>query len=101
MQTASTDLGISLYTILQNEQRPIPIAHLIDYYLPLAKLEYYLLCTKMKMFLVYYLMAPSHQKYFSSDGHRMAIGQNGFLYNTIQHSHTSDAERMEIRFRDN
>ena len=29
----------------------------------------------------------------------MAIGQNGFLYNTIQHSHTSDAERMEIRFR--
>ena len=31
--------------------------------------------------------------------HRMAIGQNGFLYNTIQHSHTSDAERMEIGFR--
>ena len=47
-----------------------------------------------------FLMAPSHQKYFSSDGHRMAIRQNGFLYNTIQHSHTSDAERMEIRFRD-
>ena len=46
-----------------------------------------------------YVMAPSHQKYFSSDGHRMAIRQNGFLYNTIQHSHTSDAERMEIRFR--
>ena len=45
------------------------------------------------------LMAPSHQKYFTSDGHRMAIGQNGFLYNTIQHSHTSDAERMEIGFR--
>ena len=45
-------------------------------------------------------MAPSHQKYFTSDGHRMAIGQNGFLYNTIQHSHTSDAERMEIGFRE-
>ena len=44
-------------------------------------------------------MAPSHQKYFTLDGHRMAIGQNGFLYNTIQHSHTSDAERMEIGFR--
>ena len=29
----------------------------------------------------------------------MAIGQNGFLDNTIQHSHTSDAERMEIGFR--
>ena len=55
-------------------------------------------------------MAPSHQKYFTSDGHqmdigwpsdghRMAIRQNGFLYTTIQHSHTSDAERMEIEFR--
>ena len=41
-------------------------------------------------------MARSHQKYFTSDGHRMAIRQNGFLYNTLQHSHTSDAERMEI-----
>ena len=29
----------------------------------------------------------------------MGIGRNGFLYNTIQHSHTSDAERMEIGFR--
>ena len=45
------------------------------------------------------IMAPSHQKYFTSDGHRMAIGQNGFLYYTIQHSHTSDVERMEIGFR--
>ena len=45
------------------------------------------------------LMARSHQKYFTLDGHWMAIGQNGFLYNTIQHSHTSDAERMEIGFR--
>ena len=44
-------------------------------------------------------MAHSHQKYFTSDGHRMAIIQNGFLYNTIQHPHTLDAERMEIRFR--
>ena len=44
-------------------------------------------------------MAPSHQKYFTSDGHQMAIGQNGFLCSTIQHSHTSDAERMEIGFR--
>ena len=44
-------------------------------------------------------MARSHQNYFTSDGHRVAIGQNGFLYNTVQHSHTSDAERMEIGFR--
>ena len=44
-------------------------------------------------------MARSHQKYLTSDGHRMAIGQNGFLYNYIQHSHTSDAERIEIGFR--
>ena len=44
-------------------------------------------------------MVRSHQNYFTSDGHRMAIGQNGFPYNTIQHSHTSDAERMEIGFR--
>ena len=34
------------------------------------------------------VMARSHQKYFTSDRHRMAIRQNGFLYNTIQHSHT-------------
>ena len=44
-------------------------------------------------------MARSHQKDFTSDGHRMDIGQNGFLYNTIQHSHTLDAERMEVGFR--
>ena len=35
-------------------------------------------------------MARSHQKYFTSDGHRMAIGQ---------HSHTSDAQRIEMEFR--
>ena len=45
------------------------------------------------------LMARSHQKYFTSDGHQMAIGQNEFIYNTITHSHTSDAERMENGFR--
>ena len=44
-------------------------------------------------------MARSHQKYFASGGHQMAIRQNGFLYYTIQYSHTSDAERMEIGFR--
>ena len=49
----------------------------------------------MKLFFGY-LMARSHQKYFTSNGHRMAIRQNGFLYHTIQHSHTSDTERMEI-----
>ena len=46
-------------------------------------------------------MARSHQKYFTSDGRQMAIGQNEFLYNTIQHSQTSDAERMQIGFRQN
>ena len=44
-------------------------------------------------------MARSHQKYFISDGHWMAIRQNGFLYNAIQHSHISDVERMDIGFR--
>ena len=42
-----------------------------------------------------YVMARSHQKYLTSDGHQMAIGQNRFLYNTLWHSHTSVAERME------
>ena len=44
----------------------------------------------------YALMAPSQQKYFTSDGHWMAIGQNGFLYNTIQHSHTSDVKGWRL-----
>ena len=34
-------------------------------------------------------MARSHQKYFTSDGHRMAIGQNGFLCNTIHYPITA------------
>ena len=38
---------------------------------------------------------PFTQKYFTSDGHQMAIGQNGFLYNTMQYSHSLDAKRME------
>ena len=47
----------------------------------------------------FFIMARSHQKYFTADEHRMAIEQNGFLYNTIQHSYASDAEGMEIGFR--
>ena len=45
------------------------------------------------------ILARSHQKYFTLDAHWMDIMQNRPIYNTMQHSHTSDPERMEIRFR--